>query len=233
MTAMCHGTHRPGLCRKDGCAGRTQFVVLCECGCGEPTLVAVNQPRQPQRFLLGHNVGRPLPACGVEGCDQLSTYRYKLVCAMHYHRIKVHGSTSLPERPEDHELLMLNRSIDPDSGCWNWTGTIADTGYGRVRKAYAHRVAYEFWIGPIPDGLQIDHLCRNRRCFNPEHLEAVTQRENILRGESPMARHARRTHCVHGHEFTAENTYSPPSGATHRHCRTCIRNRPSRVAPDA
>ena len=119
--------------------------------------------------------------------------------------------------------LRVDRS-DPE-GCWPWLGRInADTGYGECRllgQPNAHRVAYIYARGPIPLGLQIDHLCRNRACLNPAHLEVVTQRENILRGTSPSAQHHRQTHCSRGHEFTPENTYREANG--HRRCRPCYR----------
>ena len=83
----------------------------------------------------------------------------------------------------------------------------------------AHRVAYELTNGPIPDGLELDHLCRVRHCVNPSHIEAVTHRENTLRGTGPIPHRARQSHCKHGHEFTPENTYRLPNGC--RHCRTC------------
>lgn len=110
-----------------------------------------------------------------------------------------------------------------DSGCWNWTASTWANGYGQFksdgRMVAAHRFAYERVRGNVPDGLQLDHLCRNRLCVNPDHLEAVSQRENILRGMSPSARQARQTHCRKGHEFTAENTYSGTDGR--RRCRAC------------
>lgn len=92
------------------------------------------------------------------------------------------------------------------------------------KQRYAHRLAYEWAVGPIPPGAQIDHLCREPRCINPDHLEAVTQRENIVRGESPSAVNARKTHCLHGHEFTPENTYRRPDDGN-RQCRACANER--------
>ena len=116
-------------------------------------------------------------------------------------------------------------TIAPDqSGCWHWVGVTNPFGYGRVRfdgkLRMAHRVSYEAYIGPIPDGLDIDHLCRNRSCVNPWHLEPVTERENTLRGISIAAVNAKKTHCDAGHAFDAENTWHFRGG---RHCRACRR----------
>jgi hypothetical protein len=91
------------------------------------------------------------------------------------------------------------------SGCWRWLGRISTRGYGRFGMSeYAHRFSYTLFVGPVPDGLVLDHLCRNRWCVNPEHLEAVTSRENIERGNK--AGRPPKTHCIRGHAFTPENT---------------------------
>lgn len=113
--------------------------------------------------------------------------------------------------------------LAPGDNCWLWTGHIDKQGYARLRGAggrnapvlYAHRFSYEFFVAPVPLGLTIDHLCRIRHCVNPAHLEPVTQRENMLRGESPGARAVRRGTCQQGHTYD----YVTPSG-THR-CRQC------------
>ena len=112
-----------------------------------------------------------------------------------------------------------------ENGCWNWHSYDAREGYGRImvnlRSFYAHRWMYERLIGPIPAGLQIDHLCRNRRCVNPDHLEPVTHQENARRG---VAARPLKTHCVHGHEFTPENTCYVPD-RSQRYCRQCNRDK--------
>jgi hypothetical protein len=107
--------------------------------------------------------------------------------------------------------------------CWLWMGARNTCGYGCYgRRSRAHRVAYETLIEPIAAGLTVDHLCRVRHCVNPDHLEIVTNRENILRGNGPTARHARATHCEHGHPFDEANTYK---WKTLRQCRACGRIR--------
>lgn len=115
--------------------------------------------------------------------------------------------------------------------CWLWTAAIDRAGYGRIggadgRILYAHRVAYELAVGEIPKGLVIDHLCRVRHCVNPDHLEVVSQRQNILRGTAPVVENARKTHCKWGHEFTPENTrIRLRPGDTERVCIACAKIR--------
>ena len=124
--------------------------------------------------------------------------------------------------------------VDEQGGpaaCWPWRGWVNDHGYGivatgrggRAIHIRAHRLAYELTHRePIPAALTIDHLCRVRHCVNPRHLEPVTRRENVLRGDTVPARHARVTACPRGHPFDAANTYwKPPDGA--RGCRACRR----------
>ena len=156
---------------------------------------------------------RPAPAEHKPWCWIDSLFRY---CNC--------GATELEER------FWAKVDLAGPNGCWLWTAGHTSHGYGafnyRVgtlwKQAYAHRLAYEAVIGPIPPGLQIDHLCRNRACVNPEHLEPVTRKTNLLRGASFSAVNARKTHCVRGHEFSASNTYMRRSGR--RGCRSCRQN---------
>ena len=137
-----------------------------------------------------------------------------------------------PGRPPAPIADRFWRLVDKTDTCWLWTGNTWK-GYGQFsiqqtpgvwKKAKAHCVAYGLIVGPIPDGLQLDHLCRNPSCVNPAHLEPVTNRENGLRGFSVAGIHARKTHCHVGHEFTPENTMRRHVGDfEQRECRACYR----------
>lgn len=107
-----------------------------------------------------------------------------------------------------------DRWIEKTDSCWLWRGGLGASGYGKYKGRQAHRVIYEELVGPIPDGLQLDHLCRVLICVNPAHVEPVTDLENKRR------RFALQTHCKRGHEFTEANTYT---GCGARQCRTCQR----------
>lgn len=113
-----------------------------------------------------------------------------------------------------------------EGGCWLWTAYVGPEGYGRIRwngrQPVAHRVVFELLVGPVADGLQIDHLCRVRRCVNPAHLEPVTPLENVHRSTSADY-WLSKTHCPRQHPYTAANTYVTKRGG--RTCRTCARDK--------
>lgn len=181
-------------------------------------------------------------ACSIEGCVKPASRRGW--CHMHYYRWRMHGTTDDPYPALEARFLA---KVNKTDGCWLWTARISKDGYGRINvdgaPRNAHRVAYELFVGPIPPGHQIDHLCHtddetcpggddclHRRCVNPAHLEPVTGPENNRRSSSPTAVNGRKTECSKGHRYDEANTYVRPDG--YRDCRECRRehSRRSRVA---
>lgn len=163
--------------------------------------------------------------CTHEDCGEPA--RSRGFCSKHYYQRKRAGAfapRTLIERFEE-------KIREGPNGCWEWTGALIPSGYGMKwngeRVVPAHRWSYEYHRDEIPDGLQLDHLCRNRRCVNPWHLEPVTNRVNSKRGKAAgvnRERNLARTHCPYGHEFTPENTYASPARGD-RQCLKCSRAR--------
>ena len=122
----------------------------------------------------------------------------------------------------------LWEKVKREGDCWVWTGTVANRGYGSIhhegRNGYLpHRLSWELLRGPSPEGLVLDHMCQNRRCVNPCHLDPVTNRVNILRGKSIAAQNFIKTECINGHEFSQKNTRIRKDGS--RICKECERER--------
>lgn len=171
--------------------------------------------------------------CTAEECDRPHLARG--LCVMHYARWRKDPNREPPEPPP----TLLERfwsKVDkngpvpayrPALGpCWIWTARCRPYGVfslprvlGALKTVYAHRFAYELLVGPIPEGLELDHLCRVPRCCNPAHLEPVTRRENQRRGFGPPGVNARKTHCLRGHPFEGSNLIVLRRGG--RCCRLC------------
>lgn len=168
--------------------------------------------------------------CSIEGCTR--PRRKREWCNTHYERWRLNGDplASRPRKTADPRTRFEPNVQKQGDGCWIWTGRQDGDGYGQFWLDGKHRrafvVSYEMNVGPVPEGLELDHLCRVRLCVNPAHLEPVTTQVNQLRGNGVSGINARKTHCDHGHEFTPANTYITPDGR--RQCRTCQRERSRR-----
>lgn len=161
----------------------------------------------------------PMTTCAVSSCDLAAVGRSW--CKKHYTRWLRHGTAEDPPTAVERLLRSLTLVAGPlETLCWQPRLVPMISGYVRIRdtgrKVLAHRLMYEDWFGPVPNGLELDHLCRNRACCNPLHLEAVTHCINWLRGEAPSATTTRTNTCKWGHSLDDAYTYG-----THRCCRPC------------
>jgi hypothetical protein len=172
--------------------------------------------------------------CEVESCEIEAKHRGR--CGKHYRLLLLQGER-LVERAGTPAEERFWGKVNKDGPtplygkvpgqCWQWTGGTICRGYGqfyvtRMSRTPSHRYAWEALRSPIPDGLTIDHLCRNKLCVNPDHMEVVTRGENTLRAVDIGAQNRNKTRCIKGHEFSPENTRITPAGR--RRCRTCDRD---------
>jgi hypothetical protein len=176
-------------CSVDGCTARASAQGLCR--------RHYERARRAGLFLAIR------ATCSVEDCGKIAVARGW--CDRHYRLWKRNGMPApQPTSPEQRFLKFVGSDLTK-SECWPWLGWRDEKGYGRFRAGghhvLAHRYSYELLVGPITEGLTIDHRCSNTSCVNPAHMEVVSLRENILRGNNMAARYARRTECCRGHPF--------------------------------
>ena len=206
-------THKPTeRCSVEGCDRTFKGRGFCE--------MHLRRSRKGQP--LTNETLRVKRVCTVEGCDD---YRKgQGLCSKHYARVRSSGTTDLIVESVEERFW---KHVDKTETCWNWAGTENGRGYGFFwdgnKYVQVHRYAYQKLKGVIPNGLQVDHLCFNKLCINPAHLEAVTPRENLRRAQIHHGVGCAVTHCPAGHEYTPENTYVEPKGS--RSCRECRRER--------
>jgi hypothetical protein len=163
-----------------------------------------------------------VPSCGKE-------HRAKGYCWTHYGRWKAHGDPYTKKSKYNRNPISerIWQYIKKEEFCWRWVYALDVQGYGALKVSNkskkAHRVVYELLRGPIPENMTLDHLCKNRWCVNPDHMDIVTSGENALRGNGPFAKNKRKTHCKYGHEFVPENIRPTVDkrGNVNRSCLRC------------
>lgn len=159
--------------------------------------------------------------CATDGCELPIHARNR--CDTHYRRVLAHGTDAERLRSTAPEADRFWTKVDATGDCWEWTASTSGGGYGWFMCEHgsvpAHRWSWEHLVGPIPDSLQLDHLCRNRGCVNPDHLEPVSQAENIARGVAG-AHQLAKTHCPQRHPYSGDNLILTGG---RRRCRVCTR----------
>lgn len=169
-------------------------------------------------------MSRSLNQCIIDGCDR-QRYGHGW-CRLHWGRWKRQGD---PLALATFQGLTVEQRflqyVDRTDSCWLWTGGINQHGYSKFwdgqKLTSGHRTSFALFVGPLVDGMEIDHLCRVRHCVNPAHLEQVTPRTNVVRSVSPAAINAAKTECASGHPLAGENLILSPEG--YRYCRECRR----------
>lgn len=162
--------------------------------------------------------------CAIEECERPQMARGW--CQPHWKRWRKYGDPRTLYMPRS-LWERIERWTDRSGGCWVWTHWLDQDGYAHAsyegKRVRVHRWSWEQVNGPVPPGLELDHLCRTRGCVRPDHLQAVSHRENMMRGVAPSAVNAKKTQCKHGHPFSGENLILQIDGR--RSCRTCTNRR--------
>lgn len=197
------------LCTIDGCGRPFKGRGYCD--------LHLKRMRKGQPMTNGSLKVRRV--CVIVGCENYRAAHG--LCAKHSARLRSAGTTDLNVVTEEERFWGY---IEKTDTCWNWVGTAGTRGYGffwdGIKYVQAHRYAHEKLIGEIPDEYHVDHLCFNKLCVKPAHLEAVTAKVNIRRAQMHYGIGCAVTHCPQGHEYTPENTYIEPKGS-----RSCIKCR--------